>query len=253
MIPSSERAVTAPRTRRSAGARAVTLTLTVLALAGCGVVAAASSVVHTAQDNKAVIGQFTGQLQSGAATPFDVTYVTSGSSRATIVYAVRPPNQVAFQEGDPGSNTIVPSLDVFANSAGEYSCTRLDPLVYASSRWSCRKLGPAGAVTQNKIFDLYTPAHWVAVLNDLTLAASFVGAKVTKSAMTVNGFSLHCVNFTAAGIAGATTVCSTAQGILGFVKVTLAQAVEETFEIKAYSSSPPASLFESPPGAKITA
>jgi hypothetical protein len=157
MIPSSERAVTAPRLRGAAGARAVTLTLAVLMLAGCGVVAAASSVAHTAQNNKAVIGQFTGQLQSGTATPFEATYVTSGSSQATIVYAVRPPNQVAFQEGDSRSGGIVPSLDVFANTSGEYSCARLDPLVDATSRWTCRKLGPAGAVARNKIFDFYTP------------------------------------------------------------------------------------------------
>ena len=252
MIPSSDRAVTSPCPRSAVGARAVTLTLTVLMLAGCGVVAAASSVVHTAQNNKAVIGQFTGQLQSGTATPFEATYVTSGSSQATIVYAVRPPNQVAFQEGDSGNGAIVPSLDVFANTSGEYSCARLDPLAYATSRWSCRRLGPAGSAAQNKIFDFYTPQHWVAFLNDLTLAASFAGDKVTKSAMTVNGFSLHCVNFTATGIAATSTVCSTAQGIIGYVNVTLVSSVAETFEIKAYSASPPASLFQPPPGARIT-
>lgn len=85
---------------------------------------------------------------------------------------------------------------------------------------------------------------------DDALAAGFAGDKVTSSTMTVNGFSMRCVDFKAAGIAGTSTICTTAQGILGYVKV----ASEATsFEIKAYSTSPPASRFELPPGATITA
>jgi hypothetical protein len=52
----------------------------------------------------------------------------------------------------------------------------------------------------------------------------------------------------AAGVPGTSRICSTAQGILGYVKV----ATDPTsFEIKAYSASPPASLFELPSGAKV--
>ena len=67
--------------------------------------------------------------------------------------------------------------------------------------------------------------------------------------MTVNGFSMHCVDFVAAGVAGKSTICTTAQGILGYVKV----ASESTsFQIKSYSTSPSASVFQLPAGAKIT-
>jgi hypothetical protein len=200
-------------------------------------VSAAKNAVHAVQNNKAVISQFTGQLQSAEARPFEVTYVTTGTSPLTVVYAVRPPTGVAFSETQPGSSGNVPSLYVVANSSGEYSCSRLPSSVSAvSSRWACRKLGAVSAAAQNKIFAFYTPAHWVAFLNDFSLAAGFAGDKVTSSTMTVNGFSLHCVDFAVTGIPGTSTICSAAS----------------SFEIKAYSASPPASLFELPAGAKVT-
>jgi hypothetical protein len=66
----------------------------------------------------------------------------------------------------------------------------------------------------------------------------------------VNGFAMQCVDFQASGVPGTSTICTTAQGILGYVKVA---ADATSFEIKSYSSSPPSSLFEPPPGATITA
>ena len=261
MSPSNDRAVTVPGLRRAAGAAAAALMLTSLGLTGCGIVKAskndvhavpnnAKNVMHAVQNNKAITGQFTGQLQSGEARPFEVTYVTTGTFPLTVVYAVKPPAGLAFKETQPGSSGNVPSVDIVANSSGEYSCSRLPSSVSAlSSRWSCWKLGPVSAAAENKIFAFYTPAHWVAFLNHFSLVAGFAGDQVTSSTMTVNGFSLHCVDFTAPGLSGTSTICSTAQGILGYVKVASAAT---GFEIKAYSASPPASLFELPPGAKIT-
>jgi hypothetical protein len=89
----------------------------------------------------------------------------------------------------------------------------------------------------------------MAFLRDFALAAGFAGDSVTTSSMTVNGFSMQCVDFRAPGVQGTSTICTTAQGILGYVKVAPNPA---SFEITAYSTSPPASLFRLPPGAKIT-
>jgi hypothetical protein len=86
-------------------------------------------------------------------------------------------------------------------------------------------------------------------LKDFSLAAGLAGDRVTSSNMTVNGFSMQCVGFQASGVVGTSTICSTAQGILGYVKVA---ADPTSFELKSYSSSPPSSLFEPPPGATIT-
>ncbi len=61
---------------------------------------------------------------------------------------------------------------------------------------------------------------------------------------------MHCVDFrAAAGVAGTSKICTTAQGILGYVKVA---SDATSFQLKSYSASPPDSLFRLPPGAKVT-
>ena len=113
----------------------------------------------------------------------------------------------------------------------------------------CQKLGSEEANNQNQILDFYTPSHWIGFLRDFSLAAGFAGDKVTTSTMTVNGFAMNCVDFVAPGVPGTSTICSTSQGLLGYVKV----ANDATsFEITKYSTSPAASLFELPSGAKVT-
>ena len=72
---------------------------------------------------------------------------------------------------------------------------------------------------------------------------------MTSSTKTVNGFAMQCVDFVASGVAGTSTICTTAQGILGYVNVA---SDSTSFEIKSYSASPPGSLFQLPPGATIT-
>jgi hypothetical protein len=60
---------------------------------------------------------------------------------------------------------------------------------------------------------------------------------------------MNCLDFRAKGVKGLSTICTTKQNILGYVKV----AGEATsFEIRSYSSSPSASAFQLPAGAKIT-
>jgi hypothetical protein len=67
--------------------------------------------------------------------------------------------------------------------------------------------------------------------------------------MSLNGFNMNCVDLVASGVPGTSTICSTSQGILGYVKVA---SDSTSFQIKSYSTSPPSSLFELPPGAKVT-
>ena len=102
---------------------------------------------------------------------------------------------------------------------------------------------------RNKIFDFYTPSHWITFLRDFSLAAGFAGDKISSSSMSLNGFNMSCVDFVASGVPGKSTICTTSQGILGYVKVA---SDSTSFEIKTFSSSPSASQFQLPPGAKIT-
>jgi len=219
------------------------LLLSSVGVTGCSIVRAVKKVEQNIQGNKKTIDTFTSTIQSGAAT-FEATYKTTGSSPATIVYAVQPPKGLAFTDTPSGGGGG--SVDIIVNSSGEYACS---PPSGSSSAPTCQKLGTATAAAENKIFDFYTPAHWVGFLKDFSLAAGIAGDTVSSSTMTVNGFSMQCVDFHAPGISGTSTICTTAQGILGYVKVA---SDSTSFEITNYSASPSASLFQLPPGATIT-
>ena len=249
MTPESEPAGAAAKgqglrhTRTTRTACAV-LVLSALVATGCGAINAAKKAVHNIEGNKATIDAFTGKVNTGQSSAFEATYVTTGTNPATIVYAVRPPKGLAFTE-TPSTGTG--AVDIVVNSSGEFSCSAPPA---GSSTWSCQKLDAANASTENQIFDFYTPAHWINFLKGFALAAGIAGDKVTSSTMTVNGFPMQCVDLQAAGVPGTSTICSTDQSILGYVKV----ATDATsFEIKSYSGSPASSLFETPPGATITA
>jgi hypothetical protein len=230
--------------RHVAGYVAAALVLCGFGLTGCGVVNAVKKVEHAVKGNKATIDNFTNTIKSSQGTTFEATYVTNGASPATIVYAVQPPKGLAFEDTPTGATTS--SVDLVVNASGEFSCA---PPSSSGAAWSCQKLGTADAADENKIFDLYTPSHWTTFLKDFSLAAGLAGDKVTSSTMTVNGFSMRCVDFRAGGVAGTSTICTTAQGILGYVNVASSST---SFEIRSYSASPPASLFELPAGATIT-
>jgi hypothetical protein len=240
------RAVLLGSRRRLSGVTAVTLVLVGVLLTGCSVVKTVDKIKNDVEGNKATIDAFTGKIQSGESTTFEATYTTTGSAPATIVYAVQPPKGLAFTDYPSSTGGSAPSADIIVNSSGEYSCS---PPSGSTSTWTCQKLGAVSAAEQNKVFDFYTPSHWVGFLRDFSLAAGVAGDKVTSSTMTVNGFAMQCVDFIAPGVSGTSTICTTAQGILGYVKVA---SDSTSFEIKSYSASPAASLFELPPGATVT-
>jgi hypothetical protein len=211
---------------------------------GCSIVAKVRNVAHILEGNTATIDAFTTKMQSGTPPKFEVTYATTGSSPAKIVYAVEAPTGLAFLDTPSGSNA--PNLDIVVNSSGEYSCS---PASGSGSGPSCQRVQPANQATQNQLFDFYTAAHWVAFLKGFSLAAGFAGDRVTSSTMTVNGFAMSCVDFNAPGVAGTSTICTTTQGILGYVKVA---SDTTSFEITSFTTSPSPSLFDLPPGAKVT-
>ncbi len=216
-----------------------------VALGGCTAINDAKKAVHDVEGNKSTIDAFTSKVQNGAPSAFAVTYKTTGSSPATIVYAVQPPGDVSFSDTPSGASS--PSVNLIVNSTGSYSCT--PPSAGGSSNWTCQKLGTTSAQQQSEIIGLYTPAHWVTFLKDFSLAAGFAGDRVTTSTMTVNGFNLQCVDFVAPGVTGTSTICTTPQNVLGYVQVA---GDSTSFEITNYTSTPAASLFQLPAGAVVT-
>jgi len=232
---------------RAAVLIAAALVASTFGLTSCGIVNAAKNTVHNVEGNKATIDAFTSKVQSGESSTFEATYMTTGSSPATVVYAVQPPNQLSFTiTPSTGASGGGPATDLIVNPSGEYSCF---PPTGSTTTWSCQKLGSGSAAAQNQIVDFYTPTHWVAFLKEFSLVAGIAGDHVTSSTMTVNGFNMQCVDFVASGVSGTSTICTTPQNILGYVKVA---SDSTSFQITNYSASPPASLFETPPGATIT-
>jgi hypothetical protein len=230
--------------RRMTGLVAAAFLLGGFGLSGCSVIGAVSKVAHTVSANRAAIKLFTTKLKSGEGTTFEATYMSTGASPATVVYAVKPPKGLAFKETQTGANATV-SADLIVNRSGEYSCTPPS----GSAGWTCQQLPKATAIVRNQILGFYTPAHWVEFLKEFALAAGLAGDKVSASTMTVNGFSMNCVDLQASGVPGTSRICSTSQGILGYVKVA---STSTSFEIKSYTTSPSPSLFALPPGAKVT-
>jgi len=250
MVRRTTRSSVGPGPLRKAALVAVVVMVAAFGLSACSAIRKVRNAVHDIRGNKATIDAFSTKLKSGTATPFEATYVTTGSAPATIVYAVQPPTGVAFDDTPSGGTGDTTPVHIVVNSSGEFACTQASGAGSGSGpRWTCQKLGTADAATENKIFNFYTPSHWVSFLSEFSLAAGLAGDKVSSSTMTVNGFAMNCVDLVAPGVAGTSTICTTAQGILGYVNVA---SDSVSFEIVKFSTSPPSSLFALPPGATIT-
>jgi hypothetical protein len=235
---------------RTAGVAAAVL-VGCAGVAGCQLSKSISIATHNVSANRATVNQFTAGLKNGAPKAFEVTYAVTGNSPGTVVYAVQPPDDVAFRETPTGAGAGSGAFLV-TNPAGAFSCTPGTATdTPAGPGWTCQKLGKLTAAARSTLLDVYTPAHWVAFLEGFSVAAGIAGDKVHTSSMTVNGFSMHCVDFVAPGVPGTSTICTTAQNLLGYVKVAGGSAA--SFAITAYSASPPASLFALPAGARVTA
>jgi hypothetical protein len=233
--------------RRGVAGIAAVLALMSAGVSGCSIISKVNHVVQAVQADKAIIQNFANLLKQGKAVPFQATYVTTGSSPTTVVYAVQPPKDAAFKEL-AGSNVTngTPTVDLISNATGTFSCATSSGT--GSNGWRCDKLGPANAQAQTQIVTFYTPSHWITFLNVLAIGAGLAGDKVSRSSMSVNGISLNCVDFDVKG-QGRSTICSTTAGILGYVKVA---GNPTSFEIKSFTTSPPAADFQLPAGAKIT-
>jgi hypothetical protein len=216
-----------------------------LALGGCAVVSAVHKAEATVHSNSAAIDLFTSNLSAGQPASFEATYTTTGGSPSRIVYAVRPPGELAFIDTSSAAPASGGTGDfrLIVNPGGNYLCTD-------GARWSCERLAKAGAPVERALLGFYTPAHWVGFLRGFSLAAGAAGDKISTSSSTVNGFAMRCVDFVAAGVAGTSRICTTAQHLLGYVQV---GSDSTGFEITSYTASPPGSLFDLPPGATVTA
>ena len=217
--------------------------LGVLGLSACSTIDKVKSAIQDIHGNKAVVDDFNSKLNT-APTTFEANYTTTGSSPATVTYAAQLPDNVAFTLTPTGGIGDTPPVHLVQNSSGQYGCQQS-----SGGQWSCAKLTGETALSENSVIDFYTPGHWQKFLSGVALAAGFAGDKVSTSTMSLNGFDMSCIDLVATGVAGKSTICTTSQGVLGYVNVA---GSSTSFEITSFSTSPSASLFQLPPGATIT-
>jgi len=59
---------------------------------------------------------------------------------------------------------------------------------------------------------------------------------------------MDCLGLVVSGVKGTSTLCTTSQGILGYVQ---AAGDSTSFQLMSYSTNPSPSLFQLPPGATV--
>lgn len=199
---------------------------------------------------KTVIDSFIARLQAHPATPFEVKYpFGAGKVPAVIFYAVRPPDGLLFSESPVSGKS---RTRIVVNGSGEYRCVQRT----GQARWACQQLTEAGAAAQAKTFAIYTAAYWATYLKNVVRTA---GTRVTTLTMRpdapptigkpARAGPMDCIGFRTPGF-GVSTICAAAPGILGSVSICQHSI---TIPMEWYTTSPPASLFQLPPGAKVVA
>lgn len=228
---------------------AVLVSATGLGLTGCGAITKAivNRATHGALYGNSVLNSFTSKVKNGDAVAYDVTYETTGSSPSTIEYAEQPPNEFSYMGSGSGGSG---QAKIIENSTGEYYCDQGSSGSGSGSAWTCLKLAATDSTTYQDLFQFYTGSYWLTILEAYSTVAGLTGVKIRSTSMTVNGFKMSCIVVSGGqGNTGTSTYCVTAQGILGYVS---SSGDTSNFEIKSYSATPAASLFQLPAGATIT-
>jgi hypothetical protein len=231
------------RRHRAPVALFLVLSAAATGLSGCGVVKAIehhveNKVVNALTGHNKVMSSFTTKISTNLNTPYEATYVTTGSSPATITFASSPPADFFFAGGTSSGRLL-------QNSTGSYTC-----LKSTTGGWSCTKLSASTFNTAKLAYALYSGKYWVTFLKIYSTVAGLAGVTIKASSMTVNGFPLSCVVVNGGTQnPGTSTWCETSTGILAYVQAT---SNGTAFELKSYVTNPPSSLFALPAGATVS-
>ena len=139
----STRSSVGPGLLRNTAVPAAVVLLAVFGFSACSEIATVKNAVHAIGGNEATIDAFSTTLQSGTATSFEATYVTTGSAPATIVYAVQPPEGVAFDDTPSGGSGDTTPVHIVVNSSGEFACSQPSvPGAHRAPSGPARSWGP---------------------------------------------------------------------------------------------------------------
>ncbi len=231
------------------------VTSTSLVLGGCGIgsIGKVVNAVHALADAARSLRSLQSEIQKGEKASYEATYETTGGSGLSniITFAQEPGGKYAFTEpGTAGSG----ATDVVGDGKNQYECTQSS----AGAQWTCLQSAEAAGTSgygAAPFFD-FTGAFVYGLAEALQVEAAIEGFKVTNSTMSVNGIPLKCVSLRGKvnGQEGDYEWCVTSDGILGLARYAGGSAGDgSSFEITKLNTSPPASIFEPPPGASFTA
>ena len=117
---------------------------------GCSAISKVKATYENVKGNKATMDAFTQNLNNGKSVPFAATYATSGSSPATVVYAVDPSSRRTCLPPDADRRQCV-ERSVHREFFGQLRMhAERFVLVLQQARRGERE-------DQENLFDLYTP------------------------------------------------------------------------------------------------
>jgi len=238
--------------RAAAGATAV-LSLS-LVLGGCGIrsIGKVINAVHALADAARSLRSLQSEIQKGEKASYEATYETTGSGRPStvITFAQEPGGKYAFIGAGTGGSG---ATDLVGDGKNQYECSQSS----SAAQWTCLQSSEAPGTSgygAAPFFD-FTGAFVYGLAEALQVEAAINGFKVNNSTITVNGIPLKCVSLTGKvnGRVGDYEWCVTGDGVLGLAKYEGGSAGDgSSFEITKLDTSPPASVFEPPPGASFT-
>ncbi len=129
-----------------------------------------------------------------------------------VTYAVQPPKDVAFSQTATGARGTG-NLNLISNGRR----VRVQP-ASASSGWTCQKLNQVEAIAQNQLVGS-TPRRTGSRSSDLLLRRRRRRRQGDDLQHDRQRLPMKCLDSRAKGIKGISTICTTKQNILGYVKV----------------------------------
>jgi len=193
-----------------------------LALSACGTSSSSPSTSH-----KSKLTQFVDNLKKGQTQTFGATwtYVNDGKNQT-----------VALSQKSPKSMFKVDSVLLVNDGSNTYYCATTSV---------CIKGGSNNPI--NLIADLFSGKTFITQMQSYTTSSSLsaAGYTVTFSSQTWGGIDSNCAEVTKSG--SSVSWCEgKSNGIL-----TWWASGSNSFTITSYTSSPPSSDFQTPPGAHI--
>jgi len=205
-----------------------------MALASVSSLTPASAALDKAKSAKLTpsgINQLEKEINKGKHLTYEATYEAVENGQTTTVTIAQSPPKSLFSAA---------SGEIVDTGSTTYYCS-------TSGSTTCVSAGTGSSNPFVGLEDLFSPAAAVSALSAARqgLVARALGDHVSSSTVRIGGQTSVCVTVTASGQSG--KYCVTKQGLLSYS----GNLKTSYFELTKFTTSPPASLFQTPAGATV--